>query len=186
MKIRLYIKVFVITSMLTQVACAGTKSLDVKMRNVGEADFYNSPIFKQYLENRHNEDRDECWHNYGDGMSGIGFFSYGMLTLVNGHKLQDLWDGKAEIIQKIRKGLHQENENTASEGYHGMYIIYHKNGYLTIMGIGANADPKKGLTGISPVIKGIKLDQTKPKEGAKIFERSLCRVSKPFNIGFGV
>ena len=65
-------------------------------------------------------------------------------------------------------------------------IIYPKDGYLTIMGVGANADPKKGLTGISPVIKGIKLDQSKPKEGAKIFERSLCRVSKPFNIGFGV
>jgi len=67
-----------------------------------------------------------------------------------------------------------------------MYIIYLKDGYLTIMGVGANANPKRGLTGISPVIKGIRLDQSKPKEGAKIFERSLCHVSKPFNIRFGV
>jgi len=182
----LIIRLFIFSLITSHVAYAGTKGLDVKLRNVGESDFYNTPIFKQYMNNRHSQDTDRCWQHYGDGISGIDYLNYGMFYLENGHQLNDVWNGKKEIIQKIRQGLHQANENTASEGYHGMYIIYPKNGYLTIMGIGANADPKKGLTGISPVIKGIKLDQTKPKEGAKIFERSLCRVSKPFNIGFGV
>src|SRR5450830_1388064 len=161
----LIIRFFIFTLMTSHVAYAGTKGLDVKLRNVGESDFYNTPIFKQYMNNRHSQDTDRCWQHYGDGISGIDYLNYGMFYLENGH---------------------QVNENTASEGYHGMYIIYPKNGYLTIMGVGANANPKKGLTGISPVIKDIKLDQSKPKEGAKIFERSLCRVSKPFNIGFGV
>jgi len=165
---------------------AGTKGLSVMLENIGDENFYDTPIFKQYLNNRDNFERDECWHHYGDGMSGIHYLEYGNWDIKNRFLSKDIWNGKEQIIHKIRKDLHRANEHTTSEGYHGMYIIYPKDGYLTIMGVGANADPKKGLTGISPVIKGIKLDQTKPKEGAKIFERSLCRVSKPFNIGFGV
>jgi len=186
MKMQLIIRVFILMIMTTQVAIAGTKGFAVTLQNLGDKDFYDSPIFTEFLENRRNYEKDECWQHYADGISGIHYLEYGFLHLINGHTLQDVWNGKKEVIDRIRKNLHQPNEHTASEGYHGMYIIYPKNGYLTIMGVGANANPKKGLTGISPVIKGIKLDQTKPKEGAKIFERSLCRVSKPFNIGFGV
>ncbi|MFZ6725326.1 hypothetical protein ACO0K2_07495 [Undibacterium sp. MH2W] len=182
----LIMRFFILIYLSIQFAYAGTKGFDVKLRNLGDKDFYQSPIFKQYLDNTDNNLVDECWHRYGDGISGIYYLNYGMFNLENEYKLDDVWNGKKEIIQKIRKGLHQANEHTTSEGYHGMYIIYPKDGYLTIMGVGANADPKKGLTGISPIIKAIKLDQSKPKEGAKIFERSLCRVSKPFNIGFGV
>ena len=183
---KMLFRVIILMLMTTQFASAGSKGMTVILQNLGDKEFYDSPIFKQYLENYDNQDKDQCWLRYGDGMSGIHTLEYGFLHLINGHTLQDVWNGKKEVIDRIRKNLHQPDEHTASEGYHGMYIIYPKNGYLTIMGIGANADPKKGLTGISPVIKGIKLDQTKPKEGAKVFERSLCRVSKPFNIGFGV
>ena len=183
---QLIIRAFILLIITTQAAIAGTKGFSITLQNLGEKDFYDSPIFEQFLENRRNYEKDECWRDYADGISGIHYLEYGFLHLINGHTLQDVWTGKKEVIDRIRKDLHQANENTTSEGYHGMYIIYPKNGYLTIMGVGANADPKKGLTGISPVIKGIKLDQSKPKEGAKIFERSLCRVSKPFNIGFGV
>ena len=165
---------------------SGTKGFAVMLENMGDENFYKTPIFKQYLENSKNYDQDKCWHHYGDGMSGIDYMEYGNWNVKkHGDPIQEALNG-GQIIKKIRKDLHEANEKTTSEGFHGMYIIKPENGQLTIMGIGANADPKKGLTGISPVIKGIKLDQTKPKEGAKIFERSLCRVSKPFNIGFGV
>ncbi|MBC3863931.1 hypothetical protein H8K32_17630 [Undibacterium jejuense] len=179
-------RIFLLNLMAIPMAFAGTKGLDVKLENLGDSDFYQSPIFKQFTNNFGNYHFDECWQHYGDGVSGIHYLNYGFLRLINGHTIQDIFNFNKEAIQNIRKNLHQPDEHTASEGYHGMYIIYPKNGYLTIMGVGANANPKKGLTGISTVIKGIKLDQTKPKEGAKIFERSLCRVSKPFNIGFGV
>jgi len=172
--------------MVIQIAFAGTKGLDVKLENLGDTNFYQSPIFKQFSNDLENDYFDECWQHLGDGISGIHYLNFGFLRLINGHTLQDVWSGKTEVITRIRKSLHQVDAHTTSDGYHGMYIIYPKDGYLTIMGVSANADPKKGLTGISPVIKGIKLDQSKPKEGAKIFERSLCRVSKPFNIGFGV
>jgi len=165
---------------------SGTKGFAVMLENIGDENFYKTPIFKQYLANSKNYDQDECWHHYGDGMSGIDYMEYGNWNVKkHGDPIQEAASAK-QIIKKIRKDLHVANEKTTSEGFHGMYIIKPENGHLTIMGVGANADPKKGLTGISPVIKGIKLDQTKPKEGAKIFERSLCRVSKPFNIGFGV
>ena len=181
-------KLFMFISMGVVPLCAhsGTKGFAVMLENIGDTNFYETPIFKQYLDNRKSYDRDKCWHHYGDGMSGIDYMEYGNWNVKkHGDPIQEAASAK-QIIKKIRKDLHVANEKTTSEGFHGMYIIKPENGQLTIMGIGANADPKKGLTGISPVIKGIKLDQTKPKEGAKIFERSLCRVSKPFNIGFGV
>jgi len=186
MKISFLIRMLILTSTMFQIAFAGTKGLDVKLRNIGDGDFYQSPIFQQFLDNRLNFERDKCWQKFGDGMSGIHSIEYGILIPENGDTLEEFWNGKQAIMRRIREGLHHPNEHTGIQGFHGMYIIKPENGQLTIMGIGANADPKKGLTGISPVIKGIKLDQTKPKEGAKIFEQSLCRVSKPFNIGFGV
>jgi hypothetical protein len=182
----LIVRFIILLALSTQLAFAGTKGFSVIIQNVGDKNFYESPIFKQYLHNYDSQDFDKCWRSYADGISGIDYLEYSFLQLSNKHKLQDIWNGKEEIVRKMRKDLHRPNEHTAREGYHGTYIIYPKDGDMTIMGIGANSDPKKGLTGISPVIIGIKLDQSNPKEGAKIFERSLCRVSKPFNIGFGV
>src|SRR5450830_1490903 len=106
---------------------AGTKGFAVMLENIGDENFYDTPIFKQYLNNRDNFERDECWHHYGDGMSGIHYLEYGNWDIKNRFLSKDIWNGKEQIIHKIRKDLHRENEHTTSEGYHGMYIIYPKN-----------------------------------------------------------
>ena len=167
---------------------AGTKQLEVIVMNLGNESFYKSSIFNEYLMILNNDSiRDSCWNKYGDG-TGIGLMvAKNIPTGINVELARKIWRGDFHSIESARKIMHKgDSNNISGDGYHGMYIIKPENGQLAIMGIGANANPKKGLTGISPIIKDIKLDQSKPKEGAKIFERSLCHVSKPFNIGFGV
>ena len=179
---------FTLTFVEISSSLAGTKQLEVIVINIGNESFYKSPIFNEYLMILNNDSvRDSCWNKYGDG-TGIGLMAVKKIPNgINVELAKEILNGDSHSVEAARRIMHKgDANNIAADGYHGMYIIKPENGQLTIMGIGANADPKKGLTGISPVIKGIKLDQTKPKEGAKIFERSLCRVSKPFNIGFGV
>lgn len=71
-------------------------------------------------------------------------------------------------------------------GYHGMYIIKPEGDKLSIMAVGENSDPKNRLTGISKKLMNIFINQKNPEIGAKMFEQSLCKVSKPFNIGFSL
>lgn len=79
----------------------------------------------------------------------------------------------------------KDGDHTTSDGYHGMYIIKPEGNKLTLMGLGANEDRKKGLSGISEKIT-ITLDEKDPKKAARQFEQALCKVSKPFNIGFSL
>ena len=164
---------------------AGTSYLSVILVNIGDTSFINSPIFKKYLENLNNQElkSDRCWGHFGEGGNGIGQMTITKLPPgINTELARSIFFGDREALELARKIMHKEDEFTSRSGYDGMFIIKPENGQLTIMAIGANVNPKKGMTGISPILRDIKLDQTFPSVGAKIFERSLCRVTKPFAI----
>lgn len=169
---------------------AGAKGLDVIIVNIGDAAFYTSPSFYKFLDNFDSMNHDDCWERYGigDGFSGIYHWTQTKLPPgINEGLAKKIWNGDPSAIKVARKIMHV-NDGAAGlgDGYHGMYIIKPEGDKLSIMAIGANSDLKKGLTGISKKLVNILINQEKPEMGAKAFEQSLCKVSKPFNIGFSL
>jgi hypothetical protein len=167
---------------------AGSKGFDVLIVNIGDMKFFESTHYKYYVENIQINHPGSCWSamRLGDQSSGIAHITTEKVTNKNIELINKIWNGDRGAIQIARKKIRVDDGYTASgEGYHGMYIIKPEGSKLTIMGVGANEDPKRGLSGISPKIT-VMLDQSKPEQGAKTFEQALCKVSKPFNIGFGV
>lgn len=180
---------FVIFGMLFGSSYAGTKGFDVLILNIGDQSFFNQRIYESYSYRWSKRNQDECWESMGlgDGSSGIkGITKKKLPNGINSDLAKRIWEGNSNAIKTARKIMHMDDGLTNSgEGYHGMYIINPKGDKLTIMGMGVNDDLKHGLNGISSKLT-ITLDQGQPDQGAKVFEQSLCKVSKPFNIGFHV
>lgn len=182
MKKILFLIFFISTKLL-----AGEKGLDVILLNIGDADFYDNAIYGKYSENIAAGKQDACWSKYGDGVSGIAHITKKKLPKgIDISVAKEIWMGDVSAVIGARKIMHQDDGLTESgDGYHGMYIIKPEGNKLTLMGVGANEDRKKGLSGISEKIT-ITLDEKDPKKAARQFEQALCKVSKPFNIGFSI
>ncbi len=96
----------------------------------------------------------------------------------------DLWNAEKYAVDDYRFFMRKgDGNNRRPEGYDGMYVIKPELGKIVVMGIGVNFSPKSGLSGISSKV-------TVSTDGdavyiAKQLEKALCKVSKPFNIGFG-
>lgn len=160
------------------------------MINIGDADFYTSPTYEEFSTRLDNEARDRCWEqmHLADGVSGLEFISKknrppGMTIEL----AQKIWLGQANSVDRARKAMLMDSpskKETPAHQFHGLYIIKPEGNKIFMMGIGIN--PGKGKDrGISQKIE-ITIDPKNSKKSATAFEKGLCSISKPFNIGFGV
>ena len=175
---------------LTTCAYSGTKGFDILLLNIGDHNFYEASIYIEYSKNLDNNNQDDCWskNRLADGASGIKHITKKKLPQgIDADLALSIWNGRLDAVSRARKIMRIDDGLTYNgEGYHGMYIIKPEGDKLSIMGVGANSDPKKGLSGISEKITNITIDQNNPAKAARVFEQSLCKVSKPFNIGFNI
>ncbi len=151
------------------VVVSGQKGFDVLLVNIGVSEFEKAEYFLIFKSNFINLKRDGCWASMrlSDGISGISFINKNKLpTGVDVNISSRAWNGDKSSVMEIRKIMHQDDGLTESgEGYHGMYIIKPEGNKLTLMGLGANEDRKKGLSGISEKVT-VTLDDKDPKKAA--------------------
>jgi len=182
--------VLLIGAMSPISSMAGSKGFASVMINIGDADFYTSPTYEEFSARLDNDDRDHCWEqmHLADGVSGLEFISKknrppGMTIEL----AKNIWQGKNESIETARKAMRSDSpsrKETPAHQFHGLYIIKPEGNKISMMGVGINAGKGKDH-GISQKIE-ITIDPKDPKKSATAFEKGLCRVSKPFNIGFSI
>jgi len=167
----------------------GQKGFSVILFNFGDKEFVKSSVFNKFLGNFDNSIKDNCWSymHLADGASGIRHITLNKIPeKINTKIVADVWAGDKKGINFVRSVMHQDDGLTpTNDGYHARYIIKPEGNKLTLMGLGANEDRKKGLSGISEKVT-VTLDDKDPKKAARQFEQALCKVSKPFNIGFSI
>ncbi len=180
------LKVFLLlAATVASFACeAGTKGFNAIMVDIGEDWFRTSQV---YLEFSSKKENDSCWNkmHLADGASGLAMLAFKKRPPEITRELGEaIWRNDQEAIAKARKSLHKHPHDYEVSELHGLYIIKPEGNKISMMGVGINAGKGKDH-GISQKIE-ITIDPKDPKKSATAFEKGLCRVSKPFNIGFSI
>lgn len=162
---------------------AGSKGFNVMMIGIGDETFRTSSTYMAFVD----KENDSCWNkmNLADGASGLSYLFYKKRPPEMTRQLGEaIWNGDYSAVLRGREALHKHPKDYDVSEFHGLYIIKPEGNKISMMGVGINAGKGKDR-GISQKIE-IKLDPNDPKKSATAFEKGLCQVSKPFNIGFGV
>ena len=172
----------VLLSTFSFVSMAGSRGYYFVVVNIGEIPFYESKTNKAFLKgDEYNLQKiDDCWNKRIPG----GAAPIDVMAVIKRPKGLDkeiglkIWNGDKAALNEARKILRKEDKYSRPEGYDGMYIENFDGKTLTMMSIGARGGMTEKIT--------IPIDEANPKKSAGEYEYALCRLAKPFNIGFGV
>jgi len=160
-------------------AFAGSRGVNFVLINIGDLSFYKSDSFYGFGK---LDESESCWYN--NVWSGIDVIALNKTP--NGltkEKVEKLWNGDYSEINLVRKILHTDDGLARREGYDGLIIIKPEGDKISVLGIGANSTKKQ--SGISKKYESLPLHANDKKQGALDLNNALCKVVKPFEIGFG-
>lgn len=175
---------FFFTVVVSLTCKAGTKGFNAIMISIGDESFRTS---QTYIEFSTKDENDSCWAkmHLADGASGLKMLAFKKRPPEITRELGEaIWKNNQVAIAKARESLHKHPHDYDVSELHGLYIIKPEGNKISMMGIGINAGKSRDH-GVSPKIE-ITIDPNDPKKSATAFEKGLCRVSKPFNIGFSI
>jgi len=177
-------KIFILVLLIfSQTLFAGSKGFDMVVLNIGDPNFFDSQSYQKFID---NDDRDLCWKNVriGEANSDIAYLT--RHTLPKGLDIalaKKIWDGNPEAIKEARRIINLPGGGGYGQGYDGLYIVKPIGTQVSVMGVGANSNEKRGRTGVSKKFSDIAINEKTPAEFVSAFEKSLCKITRSFNVG---